>query len=344
MVTSADLSAKDFASLAATCSDFRRYAQSVPWVQALYRLKEIQHYPRWLRLKAALALDDLLAPKNFALVPAGSFWMGRELEDPEAKPNEDRHWVTLSKDSYLSKHPVTQIQYWAVTGKVQLHRTSARSCPGELLVIDGRGFCPNNPAYGVLRADVVSFFEHLNQLREHLYLQRFTDVQELRLPSEAEWEKALRAGQPGAYPMCSGGVLDRQELMQCGWFKANAQGRTHNVGALKPNPLGLHLLEGVKEWVADAYRPHLADGLNEGESNVDPLIKPARTPDFYVIRGANCMDEASACRASYRSSNSGGDQPAVTVGFRVAYTQPSSVSIEAGALPEHPVNSPSLIQ
>jgi formylglycine-generating enzyme required for sulfatase activity len=158
------------------------------------------------------------------------------------------------------------------------------------------------------------------------WLSRITG-QDYRLPSEAEWEYAARAGTTTAYSFGDdAGKLDRYA-----WTDANADYQTHAVGTREPNPWGLFDMHGnVAEWCNDVYQ---ADYYQSA-----PAANP-RGPaegEKYVLRGGAWNCSAEACRASYRVGENPGFQDACfaqdAVGFRCVRKAPSpDVSQEHGA-------------
>jgi len=156
------------------------------------------------------------------LIPPGEFVMG----SPESKPgrydSEPQHLVRITKPFYLSVHEVTQQQYEKVMGK------NPSSYKGD-----------TKPVEMVNWDEAVAFFGKLSD----------EEGVEYRLPTEAEWEYACRAGTTTAW--CFGDDVSR--LGEYAWHSGNSNS-THPVGELKPNPWGLFDMHGnVYEWCQDWY-------------------------------------------------------------------------------------------
>ena len=216
---------------------------------------------------------------SFVLIPAGTFQMGSDHENDHEKPV---HTVRLSQPFYLGIYPVTQRLWEAVMGNNPSHF---------------RG--PEHPVEQVSWEKVQEFIRSLNT---HEGRAR------CRLPTEAEWEYAARAGTPGEY--CFGN--DVTQLSQYAWYKDNAQDTTHPVGQLQPNTWSLYDMHGnVWEWVQDRYE------RNEYQSRataVDPQGPAAGVNRVY--RGGGWSDRAASCRSASRLGNAP-DYRSANLGFRL---------------------------
>jgi formylglycine-generating enzyme required for sulfatase activity len=219
---------------------------------------------------------------TFALVPAGEFRMGSTDGYDDERPV---HTVRLSQPFYLGIHAVTQGQWEAVMSNNPSRFT------GD----------PNRPVEMVSWEDVQAFIGQLNAREGHaLY----------RLPTEAEWEYAARAGSTTAY--CFGD--DPRRLGEYAWYDKNAGDQTHSVGQLQPNAWGLYDMHGnVWEWVQDWY------GTNTAEPVTD-LQGPA-AGSRRVIRGGSWYSDAGLCRSAYRNYDAPGFRD-VNLGFRLLRTAP----------------------
>ena len=192
------------------------------------------------------------------LIAAGEFLMGSADDAIEAEADEKpRHRVRITKPFYLGTCEVTQGQYEAVMGK----NPSYFSLTGGGADQVGGQLTAQYPVENVSWFDAIRFCNKLSEKerKKPFYEIDGADVrvpdwngQGYRLPTEAEWEYACRAGTSTVF---SFGVT-RTQLREYGWFDENSERRTHPVGQKRPNPFGLHDMYGnVWEWCWDWHRP-----------------------------------------------------------------------------------------
>ena len=218
---------------------------------------------------------------EFVLIPAGEFMMGSLESEAERKVDEGpRHLVRISRPLYLGKCEVTQAQWQAVMGKNPSHFTGDACRPVEQISWN----------------DCQEFCRKLSQ----------RVGREIRLPTEAEWEYACRAGTTTAYSF-GDDASHFGEYSCCG---ASSGRQTHPVGQKLPNPWGLHDMHGnVWEWCQDRY------GRYPSSAQVDPS-----GPDSgysRVLRGGSWYGSPGTLRSAYRVRNWPDDR-GINYGFRVA--------------------------
>ena len=217
------------------------------------------------------------AKMDFVLIPAGTFMLGAEDSKADEKPVTK---VTITQPFYFGKYEVTQAQWQAVMG------SNPSYYKGTNLPVEQVSW---NAAQGFL-----------TNLNERMSGYRF------RLPSEAEWEYACRAGTTTQYSFGDGNTA----LPEYGWFTGNGERKTHPVGEKKPNPWGLYDIHGnVWEWCQDWYAPY------PGGEVTDPTGPTTGTT--IVMRGGSWSHGSRDLWSSFRFGRFNRDFPFRSVGFRV---------------------------
>jgi len=218
-------------------------------------------------------------------IPPGSFLMGSPETESGRDADERPRAVEISHGLWLAETPVTQALWRAV-----------------MATNPGRFAGSERPVEEVSWEDCQRFCARLNEIVPGLGA---------RLPTEAEWEHACRAGTTTATwvgDLHIDGDL-APELDAIAWYSGNSGGETHPVRGKAPNPLGLHdMLGNVWEWCSDWWSTYGA------EPAVDPPGAPAGT--FRVFRGGSWFSDARLVRAASRLVNPQG--PGGLVGFRLA--------------------------
>lgn len=220
-------------------------------------------------------------------IPAGTFDMGNDKGFDDEVPV---HRVTISKDFFLGATEVTQAQYEAVMGENPSQNVGSSDLPVDTVPWD----------------KAVEFCKKLSE-KEGL---------EYRLPTEAEWEYACRAGSTGVIGLAEGGVeVNEADVEEYAWLRLNSEA-TQPVGRKKPNAWGLYDMHGnVFEWCQDNWLPYLDKAVTDPVA-VATKVQKAKG-EFFVLRGGSWewgLDNAKTsarcrCKKVLRSR---------TVGFRVA--------------------------
>jgi formylglycine-generating enzyme required for sulfatase activity len=227
---------------------------------------------------------------EFVLIPAGSFLMGSEKGGNDEKPV---HKVTIAKPFYLGKYEVTQEQWQVVMG----------SNPSRF-----KG--PKNPVEMVSWNGCQEFLKKINE--------KFPGIGS-RLPSEAEWEYACRAGSTTEYCFGDGetGLGDYAWYVTNSgrWSFTNSGRETHPVGEKKPNAWGLYDMHGnVAEWCQDWYHDSYSGAPRDGSAWESPAGSTR------VIRGGLWNYYALSCRSANRYRYHP-DSRYYGIGFRFMRTQ-----------------------
>ncbi len=241
---------------------------------------------------------------RLTLIPTGEFMMGSPDSASDARSDEKpQHRVRITKPFYLGTTEVTQGQYEKVTGKTPSYFGERRGLSD-----------PDAPVEFVSWDDAQEFCRKLSELAEEKKAGR-----RYRLPTEAEWEYACRAGSAAKY--CCGD--DESRLGDYAWYSKNSRGKTHKVGQKKPNAWGLYDMHGnVEEWCADWYDDStLASFVVDyyAKSPTDDPTGPS-AGQHRVYRSGGFPSGAGYCRSACR--NHTGPEGAVgTRGLRVLLVQ-----------------------
>jgi formylglycine-generating enzyme required for sulfatase activity len=259
---------------------------------------------------------------EMAQINTGTFMMGSPVTEPDRFNDEARHSVTLTKNFYMGKYLVTQAQWKAVTGKT-IEQQQALDSTSETDF--GRG--ADYPVYFVNWYEVVEFCNKLSVMEglDPVYsLNDKTDTNEwgeqgeawnsikmdmdkngYRLPTEAEWEYACRAGTTTAYNT-GDKVSDN-----IGWNKNNSDKKTYEVGLKAANNLGLYDMNGnLYEWCWDWYGK---DYYSSSPKN-DPVGPEAGASR--VKRGGCLIHEDNYMRSAFRYDSAPSDRY-YSSGFRL---------------------------
>jgi len=234
---------------------------------------------------------------KLVLIPKGTFKMGSPIEDLGVANDELQHQVMISKDYYLGKMEVTQGQYEKVMGtnpssfqKWVIRKSNSLMYPVETISWD----------------DAVQFCKRLSEHPEENKAGRV-----YRLPTEAEWEYACRAGSKTTFSFED----SSKSMGDYAWFDGNSDGQTQPVGQKKPNAWGLHDMHGnVWEWCSDWY------GEYPKRAVTDPF-GPRTMVSSRVGRGGGWSSMAENCRSAARYGYYPTNR-SLNGGFRVAMSSP----------------------
>ncbi len=215
----------------------------------------------------------------FRWITPGDFLMGAHDSENEKDSNEHQHPVTISKGYWMAETTCTQELWGAVTG----------SNPSRFVE-------KNKPVEMVSWDDCINFINKLNDMKKGL---------SLRLPTEAEWEYACRAG--SNTPYANGNSID-----ELGWYYKNSNNSTHPVAMKKSNNWGLYDMHGnVWEWCADWY------GEYPDKKVVDPT--GPETGEYRILRGGSWILGSKLPRSACRNMGAPTNRR-VIIGFRLVHS------------------------
>jgi formylglycine-generating enzyme required for sulfatase activity len=244
---------------------------------------------------------------DMIVIPAGSFEMGSKQGRDDEKPV---HTVWI--DSFLmDKYEVTQAEYEKL-GKIE-----AFSNPSTFKGAD----LPVNQVKWLQAANFCNARSKLEELKPCYNDDGECDFEAdgYRLPTEAEWEYACRAGTATNYSFGS----DVRKLGDAGWFADNSGKKTHPVGQKKPNPWGLFDMHGnVAEWCHDAFdKDYYKNNADKNPRGPEP-----KEGKLWVVRGGSWKSAAETLRSSYRLGEDPGFADAClapdAIGFRCVRKAP----------------------
>ena len=221
-------------------------------------------------------------------IPGGKVTLGQhKSKEPDELPQKE---VEVSP-FYMSAHEITHDIFMVFrdpeidldeNGKPRVDGVTRPSAPYEDPVFGMGKF--GYPAAGMTQFGALQFCRWLSEKTGRFY----------RLPTEAEWEYACKAGSDTPYFFGK----KKKELLKYAWFEKNSDGSFHKVGQLQPNPWGLYDIYGnVAEWTIDQYHADAYSKLENGEK--DPWMKPTALHPR-TVRGGTFRSEASDLRSAKR--------------------------------------------
>ncbi len=250
-------------------------------------------------------------PLQLVNINAGVFRIGSLNSDPDADSLEKpQHSVFISKDYYMGKYEVTQAQWEAVMdGNPWGISTTPSYFSGN-----------DRPVEMVSWYDCARFCNRLSEMEGRTSVYDLStwaidyEADGYRMPTEAEWENACRAGTTTRYYW--GDDLSYTEIGDYAWYYYNSSSQTHEAGLKLPNAWGLYDMSGnVWEWSNDWY----SSTYYTIENKIDPT--GAATGSLRVLRGGGWGYGAEDCRSAFRYYYSPGNR-ASSVGFRLLRSYP----------------------
>lgn len=202
-------------------------------------------------------------------IPSGSFMMGQQDNEQDSDDDESpRHEVNINYDFWMGKYEITQAQWEAVTGYNRSH------------------FIGENRPVERMSWDKI----------QEDFLSQVDD--DFRLPSEAEWEYACRAGTETRFYW--GDDPNYEDITDYAWFKDNSNRETHDVGTKLPNAFGLYDMCGnVYEWCEDDYHSNYNDAPQDGSPWITVI---PRYEEAHLVRGGTWKYSQGECRSASRRS------------------------------------------
>jgi formylglycine-generating enzyme required for sulfatase activity len=239
----------------------------------------------------SILMKDCADCPEIVVIPAGSFMMGSPDSEEDRNADEGPQRRVSLKTFALGKTEVTQAQWQAIMGNNPSYFTGCNNCPVERVSWD----------------EAQDFIQKLNAKTGKTY----------RLPSEAEWEYAARAGTTTAFH--TGNTITPEQANFDGSYTYNgsAEGKyldkTSPVASYAPNAWGLYDMHGnVREWTQDCYEHKYEAQPKDGRAHDVPCLP-------HVLRGGSWNNNPQKLRSAKRDTNTP-DYRSVGIGFRLART------------------------
>ena len=239
---------------------------------------------------------------HMQFIPRGNFMMGSpKFEQGHFGDEGPQHEVAID-EFWMSRHEITWDLYnlfvtreldskqrtKTVESEVQLDVDAVTGATTPYVEMSFGMGVDNYPAICMTQLAAVKFCEWLSAMTGHFY----------RLPTEAEWEYACRAGTDSAFSFGD----DPNLLTDYAWFGENSQDKYQKVGTKKANPWGLYDMHGnVAEWTLDQYVPTIYSKREQIETN--PLVEGEKVYPK-VVRGGSWMDNTNRLRSAARRPSS----------------------------------------
>jgi sulfatase modifying factor 1 len=267
--------------------DFKRCLTSCLILLGSYAFAQEKHNAYQQQIDGTKLTFDMVA------IPGGDFVMGSKNGNPDEKPVHkvklDPFWMSKVEITWDIFEPFLYKDYEVSNNLKPLAKevdAVTRPTKPYLDMTFGMGK-ENYPALAMTQYNAIQFCKWLYVRTGVFY----------RLPTEAEWEYACRAGAATAYAFGD----DEKEISNYAWYKGNSEKKTHQVGLKKPNAWGLHDMHGnVAEWTYDQYIPDFY--ATTGKKAQNPVAVANKLYPL-VIRGGSYEDEAKDLRAAARRAS-----------------------------------------
>ncbi len=273
-------------------------------------------------------VDIAKIPEGFVLVPAGNFQMGSIEGYDDNKPV---HEVTITKPFYMGKYEVSQAEYEKYCSYGE-NKPSSKYGDGDnypayfVSWYDALVYCNKRsmaegltPCYSINDSTDPAKWGELPTAEDDPLRETWNAVvcdwnaNGYRLPTEAEWEYAARAGDKTVASLTYSGTSDENELGKYAWYDSNSTIKTHEVGTKLPNAFGLYDMSGnVFEW---CWNWHTDSYNAEAEGGSNPT--GASSGSKRVSRGGGLDGDSGNCAVSYRYNSSPNLRQGYSLGFRV---------------------------
>jgi formylglycine-generating enzyme required for sulfatase activity/uncharacterized membrane protein YhaH (DUF805 family) len=266
----------------------RQEKEKIAGMERRRQAMERQRKEKMTEMERAQTFTSPTLGAKFVLIPAGTFMMGSPASEEERSISETQHQVTISKPFYMQTTPVTQEQWKRVMGHNPAFFTSWFTKDDD------------HPVERVSWNDVQEFIGKFNEL---------DGTDKYRLPTEAQWEYAARAGTTTMFNTGN----SEEDLSRAGWYHKNSGKQTQQVGEKTPNAWGLYDMHGnVLEWCQDWKGDYSASSVTDPEG--------PSSGSYRIVRGGAYCYGPILCRSAYRN-DAAPSHYSPDMGFRLIRTR-----------------------
>ncbi|MBX3207682.1 MAG: SUMF1/EgtB/PvdO family nonheme iron enzyme [Labilithrix sp.] len=262
-------------------------------------------------------------------IPSGTFRQGSPATEPGRESDESLRDVTISRAFWLGKFPVTRAQFSRFVTETRFVTDAEKGQNGGFgwdgkALVQKKDFTWRHPGFPQRDEDPVALITFGDANAFVAWASRKSG-RRVRLPTEAEWEYAARAGTTTPWY----GATREDEALALGWFKPNATSTTHPIGQKLPNAFGLFDMGGnVYEWCRDVYAPYSPGDVLDPENTA----RSGNEPERRVLRGGSWLRDPKRGRSAARHRNPPGSRNADN-GFRIAVEDDGVLAPGAEAIP-----------
>jgi formylglycine-generating enzyme required for sulfatase activity len=239
---------------------------------------------------------------DMVAIAGGTFKIGSRSTEPGRSSDEGPPQDVQIRPFWMGRTEVTwdEFDVFAFAQAIASARSGATAAPpsgADAITRPTPPYADESFGYGKGRQPVISVQHHAAM--EYCRWLSAKTGRAYRLPTEAEWEYAARAGSTSAYSFGD----DIAALNTAAWYAANADGHPHLVGTKAANRWGLHDMHGnVAEWCLDRYEPDAYGRLTPG--TIGPVLLPTDRRYSHITRGGSWDDEAARLRSAARRASS----------------------------------------
>ncbi|HZU37542.1 MAG TPA: formylglycine-generating enzyme family protein [Gemmataceae bacterium] len=238
---------------------------------------------------------------DMAPIPGGEYLMGSPASEPGHKPDEGPQHPVKILPFWMGKSSVTwdeYDQYWKDKEDADTSKETAADKAADAVSRPTPPYADETFGLGREGHPVICITHHAAM--EYCRWLSIKTGKTYRLPTEAEWEWAARAGTTTPYFFGS----DPKKLGDYAWYAANSEDETHEVGKKKPNPWGLYDIYGnAAQWCLDYYDKDFYRKFPLDTATLEPVLIPGNRRFSHVARGGGWSDDPAMCRSAARRAS-----------------------------------------